>query len=198
MEIKARIALRGKAKKFIVVENLPLRGSAVPNSEYIYGDYIEVDLPPVQRLADSVYHKGYDFFILPILTKDGKAIGEEYYCYPHRKRCYVTTAIYQHAIEESRKYNNKEDFITSMYNSDIWDIEDVKREGREEWIGQIWDATHRTMKDILKITNMSQIKMCRFFGIPRRTLEDWCMGVGNPPPYVLIMMQEILGLIERN
>lgn len=197
MEIKARISNRGKAKTFTVVENLPQSGAKVDGSEYFYGYCAEVELASVQRLKDEIYHKDYDFYILPVIDKDGAVIENKYYCCPHKRKYYATTNLYQTCISESRKYDNRDEYISHMYASKIWDIEDVRREGREEWLGQIWDATHRNMKDIIAITKSSQLKMCKYFGIPRRTLEDWCSGAYNPPPYILIMIQEILGLITR-
>lgn len=197
MEIKARISFRGKAKTFLVVESLPQKGERFFDTDCYYGDCVEVELMPVQRLKDEKYHKDYDFYILPLLDVDGHVVDEKYYCCPHKQKYYATTNLYQACIAESRKYDDKKQYITDMYASDIWDIEDVRREGREEWLGQIWDATHRNMKDILAYTKMSQVKMCRYFGIPKRTLEDWCAGIYNPPPYILIMIQEILGLLSR-
>lgn len=196
MEIKARITNKGKAKVFLFVDNLPQKGSLVDGTSYRYGECVEVELASVQRLKDEVYHKDKDFFMLPILD-NGEVIDYRYFCCPHRKKYYATANLYQSCISESRKYNDREKFISDIYKSEIWDTEDVRKEGREEWLGQIWDATHRTMKDIIATTKSSQLKMCRFFGIPRRTLEDWCSSVYTPPPYVLIMIQEILGLISR-
>lgn len=197
MEIKARISNRGKAKVFTVVEELPISGSQVEDTDYYYGECAEVELASVQRLKDEIYHKRYDFFVLPIIDKDGSIVDDKYFCCPHKKKYYATTNLYQTCISESRKYDDRDAYIKNMYLSKIWDTEDVRREGREEWLGQIWDATHRNMKDIIAITKSSQLKMCRYFGIPRRTLEDWCSGIYTPPPYILIMMQEILGLISR-
>lgn len=198
MNIKARISDRGKAYKFVVVEKIPEANTKIGDTDFSYGECKQVTLPSKQRIKDSVYHKDYDFFIVPVLDESGIYSHDEYFCRPHKSNYYATTLLYQTCLDTSRKFDDRNLFVTTMYNSDIWDTEDVCREGREEWLGQIWDATHRNMKDIIRDMHMSQLKVCRFFGIPRRTLEDWCSGISNPPTYLLIMMQEIFGLVERN
>lgn len=57
------------------------------------------------------------------------------------------------------------------------------------------DATHRSVKEIAAAAGMSQRKLAERFGIPYRTMENWCEGRRKCPDYVKMMMQEILGLI---
>ena len=68
---------------------------------------------------------------------------------------------------------------------------------RTEYLGQIWDAAHRTMKDIARDADLTQRKLADHFNIPYRTMEDWCRGARKCPPYIMLMMQEILGLVQR-
>ena len=56
---------------------------------------------------------------------------------------------------------------------------------------------HLMCGDIVKETGLSQAKFGDYFGIPKRSIENWCNGATTPPPYILIMMQEILGLVSR-
>ena len=62
-------------------------------------------------------------------------------------------------------------------------------------IGQIWDAVHRTAKDIVRDSGHTMASLSKRFGIPYRTMQDWCAGVRVPPDYVLIMMQQCLGML---
>ena len=62
---------------------------------------------------------------------------------------------------------------------------------------EIWKASHRTMKEIAVLAGISQRKLAEHFGIPYRTMEDWCRGARACPVYVRVMMQECLGLIHR-
>lgn len=49
-------------------------------------------------------------------------------------------------------------------------------------------------KYIVRMAGISQKKLAERFGIPLRTLEDWCAGKRQPPEYVLRMMCEILNI----
>ena len=37
-------------------------------------------------------------------------------------------------------------------------------------------------------TGMSQAKFCEYFGIPKRTLEEWERGSRKPPEYLLRLL----------
>lgn len=49
-----------------------------------------------------------------------------------------------------------------------------------------------TIKEILTATKMSQTDLANRFGIPLRTVQNWCGGVNKPPQYVIAMICEIL------
>lgn len=55
-------------------------------------------------------------------------------------------------------------------------------------------ALIRSVRDIAAAAGLNQRELAERFGIPRRTVEDWCRGVRQCPPYVRLMMQECLGL----
>ena len=49
-------------------------------------------------------------------------------------------------------------------------------------------------------TGMSQAKFCEYFGIPKRTLEEWERGSRKPPEYLVRLLVYRLsteGLIEK-
>lgn len=58
-------------------------------------------------------------------------------------------------------------------------------------------AAARSVKNICKMAGMSQNAMADHFGIPRRTFGNWCTGERECPEYTKMMMQELLGLYER-
>lgn len=43
-------------------------------------------------------------------------------------------------------------------------------------------------KELRKATGMSQRKFAEYFGIPRRTVEDWERGITKCNPYLLDLM----------
>ena len=45
------------------------------------------------------------------------------------------------------------------------------------------------IKDIRKLTNLSQVGFCKITGINQRTLEDWERGLHSPPAYVNAMLE---------
>ena len=57
-------------------------------------------------------------------------------------------------------------------------------------------AVHKTVPEIIKECKLSQNKLAKTFGISKRTIENWC-EIAPPPLYVLLMMQECLGIYTR-
>lgn len=54
-----------------------------------------------------------------------------------------------------------------------------------------------TVREICNAANLTQSALAARFGIPKRTVEDWCRGVAKCAPYIRRMMCECLGLLER-
>lgn len=46
-----------------------------------------------------------------------------------------------------------------------------------------------TLKDLRQQYNMSQREFAAYFGIPRRTVENWDAGINKCPAYLLDLMQ---------
>lgn len=49
-----------------------------------------------------------------------------------------------------------------------------------------------TIKELCEKYGLRQVELSRRFGIPLRTIEDWCAGRRNPPAYLLIMIDALL------
>ena len=60
-----------------------------------------------------------------------------------------------------------------------------------------WDAAHMDVKSICRAANLTQSALAARFGIPKRTVEDWCRGVAKCAPYIRRMMCECLGLLDK-
>lgn len=54
------------------------------------------------------------------------------------------------------------------------------------------------VKELCQTFKISQAALSRRFGIPIRTVEDWCAGRRNPPDYVICMMRELLDEKNKN
>lgn len=64
-------------------------------------------------------------------------------------------------------------------------------------LSRIYDAAHMDVKSICKAANLTQAALAARFGIPKRTVEDWCRGVAKCAPYIRRMMMECLGLLGK-
>ena len=105
--------------------------------------------------------------------------------------------IYQTCINEAQSYTDRDAYVSDLALSSIWgDEEGEVPQERLEWLGQLWDAVRRSVKDIARDAGMSQRKLAERFAVPYRTAEDWCSR--SCPIYVRLMMQECLGLLRRD
>lgn len=102
---------------------------------------------------------------------------------------------YNIAVSEVSNYADIDSYLSDMALSSIWcDTEGAPiPEQRIRDLSQIWDACHRSVKDIAALNGLSQRKLAERFTIPYRTMEDWCRGVREAPGYVRLMMQQVLG-----
>ena len=46
-----------------------------------------------------------------------------------------------------------------------------------------------TFKELRKLSGMTQKQFTEYFGIPRRTLENWDAGANKCPEYLLHLME---------
>lgn len=49
-----------------------------------------------------------------------------------------------------------------------------------------------TVQEICEKYNLSQTALAKRFGIPLRTVQNWCTGKRIPPEYVVNMIEKIL------
>ena len=103
--------------------------------------------------------------------------------------------IYQTCLKEALIITDRDEYVSDLALSSIWEDESAEiPQDRIDWLGQLWDAAHRSCKEIAAAAGLSQRKLAERFAIPYKTMEDWCRGTRTPPAYTLMMMQECLGL----
>lgn len=114
----------------------------------------------------------------------------------------MTNKQYNLCVLEAQNYADRDAYISDIALSSIWGDglgDDIPQE-RIEQIGSIYDAVHRSVKDIAAAAGMSVRAMAIRFCIPQRTVEGWC-GSGDSarqcPLCTRLMMQECLGIIKR-
>lgn len=111
----------------------------------------------------------------------------------------MTDKQFMYCVKETGNYTDRDAYISDLCLSSIWEGdegEDIPQE-RVDVIGSIWDACHRSMKDIASEAGLSQRKLAERFCIPYRTMENWCGGQNECPVYVRLMMQECIGILKR-
>ena len=54
-----------------------------------------------------------------------------------------------------------------------------------------------TVREICTAANLTQSALAARFGIPQRTVENWCTGSRACAPYIRRMMMECLGLLDK-
>lgn len=109
----------------------------------------------------------------------------------------MTINQYRTAVAEAANYTDRDAYISDIALSTIWgDPESVEIPAtRVDQLGQIWDAYHRSVKEIAAAAGLSGRKLAERFCIPYRTMEDWSAGKSTCPIYTRLMMQECLGII---
>lgn len=101
--------------------------------------------------------------------------------------------IYQTICEDALTANDRDAFVSDWALSSA-SGGDPDRE-RIEMVGAIYDAMHRSVRDIAAAAGLSQRKLAERFMIPYRTMESWCGGQRSCNDYTRIMMQQLLGLM---
>lgn len=111
----------------------------------------------------------------------------------------MNTKTFSLLFQEAIHAQSRDDFVSDWSLSSIWgDDPDAEIPAdRPDQLGSIWDAAHRSVREIAALAGLSQRKLAERFCIPTRTIEDWCRGLRTPPDHVRLMMQECLGLVER-
>ena len=62
-------------------------------------------------------------------------------------------------------------------------------------LSTIWDLAHLPMRELVTCTGLSQTAFAKQAGIPRRTVQGWCLGERDCPTYVRFLLAEHFGLL---
>ena len=111
----------------------------------------------------------------------------------------MTDKQFMLCVSEVDNYSDRDTYVSDLSLSSMWGgtgYAAIPQE-RIDFLSQLWDACHRSIKEIAAAAGLSQRKLAERFCIPYRTVENWGSGVTAPPHYILLMMQECLGLLHR-
>lgn len=111
----------------------------------------------------------------------------------------MTDTQFAACVRECAAYTDPGAYVSDLSQSDIWDDATGSPipPDRLDQLRAIYTAATRTVREIVSAAGMTQAAFAEHFCIPRRTVEDWCRGVRECPPYTRLMMQRILGLLPE-
>ena len=104
----------------------------------------------------------------------------------------LTPAIRAALYAETGAYTDRDAYISDMALSSVWgDAEDEEIPAeRLALLGGIWDGAHCTIPDVIKKYGLTQTGFAQYFGIPLRTVQDWCGEKRACPAYVRFLLAE--------
>lgn len=193
--VKGTTPRNGEIKRFKPMDDIPIPGTPIDNGR-CYGDSNRLTMSIYQNTRDEDKLPLYDFYVVDILDIRLLKIDVDYICIPHRAEIVIPIFLYDELLKMAQKYDDISLFVSEALNSELWNKYDVDKSCRDEWLKQMYIAVHRSVPEIIKECKLSQGKLAKTFGIPKRTIENWC-NIAPPPIYVLLMMQECLGIYTR-
>ena len=113
----------------------------------------------------------------------------------------MTNKQFSLAYSEAVNYADVVAFVSDLALSSMWeDAPDAEIPAeRLEQLHEIWQAAHRSVMEIRTIAGYkSMASFAERLCIPYRTLQDWETGRRECAPWLRLMMQEALGLIDRS
>lgn len=107
---------------------------------------------------------------------------------------------YAFCLAETQNYTDRSAYISDVATSSIWQdpTEGEIPEQRILELGEIWDACHRSPKEIAQAAGISMRGLGLRFAVPIPTVEDWGRGRCVPPMRTLLLLQEALGIFKPN
>lgn len=71
----------------------------------------------------------------------------------------------------------------------------VDLDAEKERLSVIWGLAHLSMRELVARTGLSQTAFAKRAGIPRRTVQGWCLGERDCPTYVRFLLAEHFELL---
>lgn len=68
-------------------------------------------------------------------------------------------------------------------------------DAEKDRLGRIWAAARMSVREMVVASGISQTAFAKGAGIPRRTVQGWCLGERECPAYVRFLLAEHYGLI---
>lgn len=110
----------------------------------------------------------------------------------------MTKDQYYYAVTEAAEYPDLDAYLSDVAMSTEWgdDPDAPIPQQRLDDLTAIFIAVHRTTRDILDLSGLSQASFAQRYAIPRRTFQDWVLGVRTCPLYLRLLLQQSEGLLQ--
>lgn len=195
VRVKGTTPRNGEIKKFKPMDELPIPGTPIGNGD-CYGAATQLTMSIYQNARDEDKLALYDYYEVDVLDMRLLKRGVDYICIPHHASTTVPITLYNELVKKAYESTDVNTFVNEAMSTELWTKYDADNNGREEWLRQLFVATHKSVPEIIKECGLSQNKLAKTFAIPKRTVENWC-GITPPPVYVMLMLQECLGIYKR-
>lgn len=195
VRVKGTTPRNGEIKKFKPMNELPIPGTPLQDG-LCYGGASKLEMSIYQNARDEDKLPLYDFYTVDVLDVHLIKCGIDYICVPHKAGTVIPPAMYDELVKLAQKYDDVDQFTNDALELKLWEEYDVDKTDRDMWLKQMHVAVHKTVTEIIKECKLSQVRLAKTFGIPRRTVENWC-SIAPPPVYLSLMLQECLGIYKR-
>lgn len=108
----------------------------------------------------------------------------------------MTIQQYSYCLTELPRFEDMKNYIDTVSHAAVWgehESSEIPQERIDE-LRVLWECCHREIKEIAHLSGLSVRRLAISFGIPIRTIENWASGRSSAPVYILLMIQECLGL----
>lgn len=108
----------------------------------------------------------------------------------------MTNQLRHTLYSEARNYTATDAYVSALALSSAWgDADDAEIPAdRIALLRRVWDDTHCTVRELIELYGLTQSAFARHFNIPLRTVQGWCLGERDCPPYLITMAAELLSL----
>lgn len=103
---------------------------------------------------------------------------------------------FREIVAAAQEVPDQQQFLAA-YGLPLWITEEVTadEETAVELLKTVHDVSNMTPKNLIAAAGLNQTTFARRFGIPLRTVQDWCGQRRAMPEYLKFMAAELLGLL---
>lgn len=103
---------------------------------------------------------------------------------------------FREIVAAAQEEPDQQQFLAA-YGLPVWIAEEItaNEETAVELLKTVHSVANMAPKDLIAAAGLKQTTFARRFGIPLRTVQDWCGQRRTMPEYLKFMAAELLGLL---